>query len=249
MSLIPLFDYQKYRIIMETSVPFKGKHYVYFPEGIPYYSLYRTKRKINSFYELEHIAEKFRYLNPDFDEGLMVDLFVKLSDRESGHIIRTYDNDRVVRMVYDVLSKKKTPYMRNKRKIIFNPVKYISKEEKREIVGSLIGRKPLIDESDLKFIISDLYDNRERISITKIAELTDTSRYIVKKSISAKMWRDIVNLNDKIKEEKNISRIIEAIEILTSRGNKLKMRKLKELTSVRDYDVLKKAVTLYQNGF
>ena len=139
--------------------------------------------------------------------------------------------------------------MRNKRKIVFNPVKYISKEDKREIVGKLIGRKPLIDESDLKFIVSDLYDNRERISITKIAELTDTSRYIVKKSISAKMWRDIVNLNEKIKEEKNISKIIEAIEILTSRGNKLKMRKLKEITSVRDYEVLKKAVTLYQNGF
>lgn len=139
--------------------------------------------------------------------------------------------------------------MRNKRKIVFNPVKYISKEDKREIVGKLIGRKPLIEESDLKFIISDLYDNRERISITKIAELTDTSRYIVKKSISAKMWRDIVNLNEKIKEEKNISKIIEAIEILTSRGNKLKMRKLKEITSVRDYEVLKKAVTLYQNGF
>ena len=139
--------------------------------------------------------------------------------------------------------------MRNKRKIVFNPVKYISKEDKREIVGKLIGRKPLIEESDLKFIISDLYDNRERISITKIAELTDTSRYIVKKSVSAKMWRDIVNLNEKIKEEKNISKIIEAIEILTSRGNKLKMRKLKEITSVRDYEVLKKAVTLYQNGF
>jgi hypothetical protein len=234
---------------METSVPFGGKRYVYFPEGIPYYSLYRTKRKINSFYELEHIAEKFRYLNPDFDEGLMVDLFVKLSDRESGHIIRTYDQDRVTRMVYSVLKKKKTPYMRNKRKIVFNPVKYISKEDKREIVGKLIGRKPLIAEEDLKFIVSDLYENRERITLTKIAELTDTSRYIVKKSISARMWRDIVNLNEKIKEEKNISKIIEAIEILTSKGNVLKMRKLKELTSIRDYEVLKKAVTLYQNGF
>ena len=139
--------------------------------------------------------------------------------------------------------------MRNKRKIVFNPVKYISKEDKREIVGKLIGRKPLIEESDLKFIIADLYDNRERISVTKIAELTDTSRYIVKKSLPDKMWRDIVNLNEKIKEEKNISRIIEAIEVLTSKGNKLKMRKLKELTSVRDYELIKKAVTLYQNGF
>ena len=249
MSLIPLFDYEKYRIIMETSVPFRGQHYVYFPEGIPYYSLYRTKRKINSFFELEHIAEKFRYLNPDFDEGLMTDLFVKLSDRESGHIIRTYDSDRVIRMVYSVLQKKKTPYMRNKRKIVFNPAKYISKEDKREIIGSLIGRKPLIDQEDLKFIISDLYFNRERISITKIAELTDTSRYIVKKSMSSEMWRDIENLNEKIKEEKNISKIIEAIEVLTSGGNKLKMRKLKEITSIRDYTILKKAVNLYQENF
>lgn len=248
MSLIPLFDYQKYQITMETSVPFGGEYYAYFPEGIPYYSLYRSKRKINSFFELEYIAEKFRYLNPNFDPDLMIKLFIELSDRESGHIVRTYHEDRVIRMIYGVLIQNKQPYMRTMRKIIFNPHKYLSKEEKRKIVGQLIGQKPLIAEEDIKFIMSDLYMNQERITIAKISELTDTSRYIVKKSISNELWSDIKQINETIKEEIAIAKIMEAIDEITSGGNRLKMRKLKQITSVRDYSVLKKAVRLYDQN-
>lgn len=249
MKPIPLFKYSQYRIIMETYVRFNGQPYVYFPEGIPYYHLYRSSRKINSFSELEYIAEKFIYLNPDFDLKLMISLFIELSDREAGHIIRTYSQDRVTDMVYRVYDKKKQPYVPRLRKIIFNPSKNLSKDQKMEIVGRLIGRKSIILKEDMMLILEDLYMNKERISISKLAELTDTSRYIIKKSIDQEIKGEIENLNAKIKEENYIAKIIEAIEELTSGGNRLKMRRLKEITSVRDYRILKKAVTLYQKGF
>ena len=44
-----------------------------------------------------------------------------------------------------------------------------------------------------------------------------------------------------------MSKAIEAIDELTDKGNRLKMRQLKKLTSIRDYALLKKAVTIYQN--
>ena len=105
--LIPLFDYERHRIIMESSFIFKGADYLFFPEGVEYYSLYRTTRKINSFAELEYIAEKFVWLNPEFKLSKMKRFFSVLSDRGSGHIIRTYGNSRVEDMVERVHRVKK----------------------------------------------------------------------------------------------------------------------------------------------
>ena len=87
---------------MESSFRFHGKKYLFYPKGVKYYKLYRTTRKINSFNELKYIAEKFIYLNPDFDIEIMIKLFLDLSDRSSGHIIRTYGEKRVEMMVYEV---------------------------------------------------------------------------------------------------------------------------------------------------
>lgn len=56
-------------------------------------------------------------------------------------------------------------------------------------------------------------------------------------------------MNKEIKEEQEISKAIEAIDILTEGGNKLKMRELKKITSIRDYSILKKAIENYQSGF
>jgi hypothetical protein len=234
---------------MQTSVTFSGEAYVYFPEGIPYYSLYRTKRKINSFSELEYTAEKFVHLNPDFDLDLMKSLFVSLSDRDNGHIVRTYGKDRVEAMIESVYMKKKVPYAPKLRKIIFNQNKMLSKEEKMQIVGSIIGSKPSISEEDLSLVVDDLYLSKEPVSIAKLAELCDTSRYMIKKSITPDVMKQMEENNARIREENAIAKAMEAIEILTEGGDKLKMRKLKELTSIRNYKLLKKAVTLYQKNF
>ena len=68
---VPLFDYERYKIQMESSFAFHGEEYLFFPEGVRYYHLYRSTRKLNSFAELTYLAEKFIFLNPDFDIDLM----------------------------------------------------------------------------------------------------------------------------------------------------------------------------------
>ena len=43
-----------------------------------------------------------------------------------------------------------------------------------------------------------------------------------------------------------MAKAIEAIDVLTEGGDKLKMRSLKKITSIRNYSLLKKAVIRYQ---
>jgi hypothetical protein len=247
--LIPLFDYDKYRIIMESYFKFEGKDYLYFPDGCKFYSLYRTTRKINSFSELEYIAEKFIHLNKGFDIELMKKLFVELSDRDRGHIIRTYGAHRVESMIERVFDKKTKPYCARLRKIIFNPSKMIDKKTKMKIVGSIIGSKEKPTSSQIEQVIEELWLNKEKITITKIAEKLNTSRYLAGWYFSDDVKKSLANANKEIKEENLISRAIEAIDILTDSGDKLKMRELKKITSIRNYSLLKQAVNLYQSGF
>ena len=59
---------------------------------------------------------------------------------------------------------------------------------------------------------------------------------------------EVKNLNEMIRETYLISKAIEAIDILTEGGNKIKMRELKKITSIRDYALLKNAVKKYEDA-
>jgi len=244
--LIPLFNYNAYRIIMESSFVFKGKDYLYFPNGCNFYTLYRTTRKINTFSELEYIAEKFIHLNPEFDIDKMKLLFVGLSDRGSGHIIRTYSQDRVENMIDRVFSKRKLPYCARKRKIIFNPSKMMDRKTKMKIVGAVIGRRNRPSTDDIDSVIEELWLDKDKITISKVANKLNKTRHLVRWYFDQDKLDQFKSLNLEIKQENDMAKAIEAIDVLTEGGDKLKMRSLKKITSIRNYSLLKKAVIRYQ---
>ena len=224
---------------MESPFIFKGKDYLYFPDGCKFYSLYRTTRKINSFSELEYIGEKFFYLNPSFDIEVAKKLFIRLSERDSGHIIRTYGDSRVENMIERVSERKKVPYCGRLRKIIFNPSK---------MIGSIIGTKERPTSTQIDEVVEELWLDQQKITYTKIANKLNTSRYLISWYFNEEVTSSIKNANEEIRQTNLISKAVEAIDILTDKGNKLKMRELKKLTSIRNYSLLKKAVTVYLNG-
>jgi|TARA_B110000908_G_scaffold15613_1_gene17819 hypothetical protein len=244
--LIPLFNYEAYRIIMESSFVFKGKDYLYFPEGCNFYTLYRTTRKINTFSELEYIAEKFIHLNSDFDVDKMKMLFNGLSDRGSGHIIRTYSQNRVEDMIDRVHSRRKLPYCARKRKIVFNPSKMMDRKTKMKIVGVVIGRRNRPSIDDINSAIEELWLDKDKITISKVASKLNKTRHLVRWYFDQDKLDQFKVLNLEIKEENEMAKAIEAIDNLIEGGNKLKMRSLKQITSIRDYSLLKRAVNRYR---
>ena len=231
---------------MESPFVFKGKDYLYFPDGCNFYTLYRTTRKINTFSELEYIAEKFIHLNPEFDIDKMKLLFVGLSDRGSGHIIRTYSQDRVENMIDRVFSKRKLPYCARKRKIIFNPSKMMDRKTKMKIVGAVIGRRNRPSTDDIDSVIEELWLDKDKITISKVANKLNKTRHLVRWYFDQDKLDQFKSLNIEIKQENDMAKAIEAIDVLTEGGDKLKMRKLKQITSIRNYSILKKAVIRYQ---
>ena len=185
---------------MESSFVFKGKDYLHFPNGCNFYTLYRTTRKINTFSELEYIAEKFIHLNPEFDIDKMKLLFVGLSDRGSGHIIRTYSQDRVENMIDRVFSKRKLPYCARKRKIIFNPSKMMDRKTKMKIVGAVIGRRNRPSTDDIDSVIEELWLDKDKITISKVANKLNKTRHLVRWYFDQDKLDQFKSLNLEIKQ-------------------------------------------------
>ncbi len=233
---------------MQTPFVFEGREYLHYPNGVKFYSLYRTTRRINTFAELEYIAEKFIWLNEDFDLDKMKIHFNLLSDRQNGHIIRTYGQTRVENMVEKVHDNKKEPYCPKLRKIIFNPFKIIDKKEKMRIVGTLVGRKNRPSSEQISEAIEDLWFDKVKITTTSVAKHLNKSRHLVKWYFDKQQLKILEKINKDIKTENDLAKAIEAIDVLTEGGNTLKMRELKKITSIRNYSVLKKAIFNYQKG-
>ena len=233
---------------MQTPFIFKGKEYLHYPDGVKFFSLYRTTRRINTFAELEYIAEKFIWLNEDFNIDKMKIHFNLLSERQNGHIIRTYGQNRVENMVQKVFDRKKEPYCPKLRKIIFNPMKIIEKKEKMRIVGMLVGRKSRPTNDQINDAIEDLWLDKTKITVSSVAKRLNKSRHLVKWFFDKQQLSTLEKINTQIKSENDLAKAIEAIDVLTEGGNKLKMRELKKFTSIRNYSVLKKAIFNYQKG-
>lgn len=239
---IPLFEYEKDRLIMESSFKFEGKKYLFFPEGIEFYTLFRTTRKINSVQEIEYVAEKLRWLNPKIEYSAFVRHMRSMTDRSNGHVIRTYSVRRIEAICEEVWQKPLTkPYCRRKRKVIFNPVKMIPTKEKRKIVQQLIHPTISFEPSEIWRACNNI---QGKLTMKKIGDYLGCSAPTVRKSFDDKMLLNLKLRNRDIKKEEEFMRCKLAVADMRDEGLPVTMRELKRRVSVRDYDVLKKAVSL-----
>ena len=239
---IPLFEYEEDRIIMESSFRFHGKKYLFYPEGVEFYSLYRTTRKINSIQEVEYVAEKFRWLNPNIEYFVFIRHIKEMTDRSNGHVIRTYSEKRIEALCEDVWGKTlKKPYCRKKRKVIFNPSKMIPVQEKRKIVQQLIHPKINFKSVDIWRACGQI---QGKITMKKIGDVLGCSAPTVRRSFDDAMLLNVKLRNRDIKTESELLKCKHAVAKIKGEGLPVTMRELKSRVSVRDYDVLKKAVSL-----
>lgn len=242
-----LFDVDDDKFCLVTEHDFMGMDFVWYSSPVNHYDIRETYARIASFDQLEYYAEVFFYLNPDIDKKLLFGLFQWLGNRENGKSVRTYSKHRVSEMIDNVYRNRSTPWCRRARRIIFNPDKIISVEEKLSLAAQVIGR-------GISYTKEDLINTIECMSRSKILS---TQESISKemgcsvKTIQRLMDGDIKEMsrikNEVIKRENKIEKAIEWIDLLSQEGNVLKMRYLKEITNVRDYSILKEALHRYEN--
>ena len=227
---------------MESCFKFHGKKYLFFPEGVEFYSLYRTTRKINSIQEVEYVAEKLRWLNPNIEYSAFVRHMKQMTDRSNGHVIRTYSERKIEVICEEIWDKTLTkPYCRRKRKVIFNPSKMLELQEKRKIVQQLIHPKISFESSDVWRACNQI---QGKITMKKIGEVLGCSAPTVRRSFDDAMLLNVKLRNREIKRESEFLKCKHAVAEIKDAGLPVTMRELKSRVSVRDYDVLKRAVSL-----
>ena len=132
---------------------------------------------------------------------------------------------------------------------MLNPEVIFSENEKQEISGLVTSRGLTFSEHDIIQVCYDLERRQIKITNKLIASELHCSEKTIGRLLSNKTKDLIKNINKKVRREKLISSCIEYIDLLSDSGDKVKMTSLKDITSIRDYSILKEAMIRFEKGF
>jgi len=192
--------YRKYSEDIPTNEYDWGWHYENGTYG--YYSLFNTKAKINTFKSLKWHLLVLWYLNPDMDKTQFSELVSVICYKPNGFVTFTISNKMLNKIIEEVYNEDLDRAPKNKlRKIVFKDGTGLDMKQKLSIVGSIIGRKNMIDEEAIYQCMLDLHDMNKKITISRIAGLLDCSSRTIHRNMSAelKQEKDFLNIeNEKV---------------------------------------------------
>jgi transcriptional antiterminator len=101
--------------------------------------------------------------------------------------------DKLVNEVF--ITDAERPPKNRIRKVIFKPNKILTLSEKLSIVGQLIGRSKKIVEEDIYQCMLDLNDNKQKITISKLAKLLKCSTRTIYRNMGnqLKIEKELLN--------------------------------------------------------
>ena len=169
--------------------------YDYYAEGTyQCYSLFRSKAKINTYKSLKWHFLVLYYLNiDDIEDDGMRQVFKFIANKENGFVTFFIKTKILNNIIEEAIGAGDTPPRNRIRKVIFKDYTGLSLSEKLSIVGKLIGRSKKVCEEDIYQCMLDLNDNKEKITIAKLAKLLKcTTRTIYR------------NMGNQLKQEKEI---------------------------------------------
>lgn len=242
-----LFEFEDNKFCLVTEHDFQGMDFIWYSSPVNHYDIRECYARIASFDQLEYYAEVFLYLNPDVSKSLLLGIFQWLGNRENGKTIRTYGKHRISDMVDKVYNERTTPWCRRMRRVLFNPNSIMSVEDKLSITAHVVGRGMSYTESDLKETITSMSKTRVIATQESIAKDMGCSVRTIQRLMTEELRKVCRYNNNKIKRENKIERVIEWIDLLSSDGNSLRMRYLKDMANTRDYSIIKEALHRYEN--
>lgn len=241
-----LFEVDENDFNLVTQHDFCDMDFVYYTSPVCHYDIRESYARIASFDQLEYYAEVFLYLNPDVDKDILKGIFQWMGHRENGKSVRTYGRFRIYEMIDKVYSERSTPWCRRMRRVVFNPKSIMTPDEKISIASSIVGKTITYTEFDLIQTLDAMYRSRMIATLKSISDNMSCSERTVSRLMSRRI-KEVMNANNKnIRRQNKIEDCIEWIDLLSSEGDTIKMRTLKELSNVRDYSILKEAILLYE---
>ena len=166
------------------------------------YHLFNSKAKITTYKSLKWHFLVLHYLNYDGIEGDEVSLeddmrsvFKFIANKENGFVTFFIKQTILNKMIKEVFATGDTPPRNRIRKVIFKPYTLLTLSEKLSIVGKLIGRGKKIVEDDIYECMLSLNNEKEKITINKIAKSLGCSTRTIYRNMGnqLKLEKELLN--------------------------------------------------------
>ena len=161
------------------------------------YALFASRAKITTYRSLKWHFLVLYYLNEDNSGFIANYVFKYIADKENGFVTFFIKRKLLDRMIKDVIEQGGDPPKNKIRKVIFKDSSGLTLSEKLSIVGQLIGRSKL-DEETIYQCMLDINDNGDKITIRWMAELLGVSQRTVHRNMGKELKNEKQKLNEKI---------------------------------------------------
>ena len=150
------------------------------------YELFRSSAKITTYKSLKWHLLVLWYLNPQLDQDKFMSLAEVITNKLNGFVSFAIHDELLRKIVYEVSMLDLDEPPRNKlRKVIFKP----------NTSGELIGRSKRITEDDIYSCMLEINNNKEKITIAKLAKLLSCSSRTIHRNMKEELKREKELLN------------------------------------------------------
>ena len=183
-----------------TDIPTESTNlYDYYAEGTyQCYSLFRSKAKITTYKSLKWHMLVLRYLNDNLLDVEFASICHFLADKDNGFVTFFIKSKVLHSMIKEVIGVGDTPPRNRIRKVIFKPYTLLTLNEKLSIVGKLIGRGKKIVEDDIYECMLSLNNEKQKITINKIAKSLGCSSRTIYRNIGNQLKLEKKLLNSEL---------------------------------------------------
>ena len=181
-----------------TDVPTESTDiYDYYENGTyECYALFRSKAKITTYKSLKWHFLVIQHLNGDLNMKELKRVFEYIANVKNNFVTFTMSRGAFDKLVNEVfITDAERPPKNRIRKVIFKPNKILTLSEKLSIVGQLIGISKKIVEEDIYQCMLDLNDDKQKITISKLAKLLECSTRTIYRNMGnqLKIEKELLN--------------------------------------------------------
>ena len=172
----------------------------YFEDGTrECYTLFGSKAKITTYKSLKWHLYVLWYLNPNIDPESFNSIAKFICNKSNGYTTFTVSDHIMESIIYDVSMKElDTPPPNKIRKVIFKDFSGLTTRQKLSIVGKLIGRSKITSNEIYEAMLL-LNDNKEKITINRLADVLKCSSRTIYRNINAELKKEYKLLNKQLK--------------------------------------------------
>ena len=164
------------------------------------YALFRSKAKITTYKSLKWHLIVLWYLNQEMTHLQFDTLARFIANKKNGYITFNCPKNIIDQMIEDInLIDFDSDRPKNKlRKVIFRDNSGLNTKQKQQIIGKLIGKQKKATPEDIYEAMLTINDNKEKITISKIATILNVSTRTIYRNITKGLVREKKLLNEEI---------------------------------------------------